>query len=216
VKIFRYRSAVIAIAHHDETAALAGELIASDQSGLELARSKERYICSRAMLRRLLRENGQSNEAAAELRRTAAGRPMLAEGSWFVSFSHADPWSIAAIALQPVGVDIERCDRRVDWESIAAMQLPPTAAERLKQTRPGKQRETFLREWTRIEASAKQSGRGVSLPVLETDFSPDCAHFVTEELIGCIAVPQLDTSKTVVSGSSARSPERRTADISTR
>lgn len=191
MRIFRYRSAVVGLAHHDETAKLIGELTDSDRHELDETNFKERYICSRAMLRRLMRENSPANDTIAPLRRTASGRPVLDGCSWHVSFSHADSWSIAAIALRPVGIDIERRDRRVDWESIAATQLPASAVERLAWSTPEDRREAFLREWTQIEACAKQFGMGLSLPVLETDLTRDCAHFLTEELIGCITVASL-------------------------
>ena len=113
---------------------------------------------------------------------------MLADPDWFVSFSHAGPWSAVAVARAPVGLDIERRDRQLDWAAIADVQLPSSIRQRLGAAAREQRREQFLREWTRVEASAKLHGRGLVLPVDEADIATGCMSFITEALVGCVAV----------------------------
>ncbi len=67
-------------------------------------------------------------------RRAPGGKPELAKGKWHISLAHAGDWAICAIADCPLGVDIERRDRK--------SRVP-------------------IRQWVGIESYLKLTGEGL-------------------------------------------------------
>ena len=143
-------------------------------------------LCSRGLLFRLLHEHAAVQHRNVVPVVCESGRVLLPGTPWYVSISHALPWTAVVIARIPVGIDIERRDRRPDWQAIAAGMLPQRLQQDLLATAPDKQCERFLEHWVRIEASAKIN-EGLSLPVAETDLTGIAQGFVTPELIGCLS-----------------------------
>lgn len=61
----------------------------------------------------------------------------------------------------PVGIDIERRDRRVEWLDLARRYLPAEDLNEILQSSLDAQCTEFIRRWTRLEAILKMQGDGV-------------------------------------------------------
>ena len=174
-----------AITHHKEADYWRSSLAVQPFQWVLEKPTVDRYICGRGLLGSLLAQQGSHRDVRAALHCSDTGRLLLIGSDWYVSISHAEPWTVAAISRQPFGVDIERKDRIVDWRSITDTQLPPSIVKRIYQAPADARRSLFLREWTRIEASAKLN-KGLVLPLEETDISDNAFYFETQEVNGCI------------------------------
>ncbi|WP_026527483.1 4'-phosphopantetheinyl transferase family protein [Butyrivibrio sp. VCD2006] len=73
------------------------------------------------------------------------------------SLSHADNYVILAVAKEPVGVDIERCDRLT--LSVIERVLPQEYFEKLESIHT---KQEWAKAWTSVEAVLKADGRGFS------------------------------------------------------
>ena len=143
-------------------------LLAGDErerAASPLPEARERYVAVRGLLRRLLGLYlGRPAEALC-FAYGAHGKPSLAgEGPGGVRFnvSHAGEVALLAFAAgREVGVDVERVRDVPRAERIATRILEPAAAEAWRALPPAERREAFLREWTRVEAMSKLTGRGV-------------------------------------------------------
>lgn len=154
-----------------ESPALAMLLSSSERSrsqALRRGRHRERFVASRAMLRRILGVYLASDPASIEIDYLPFGKPYLPQGRVRFNLSHAAHHALVAVsATHRVGVDVERTDRSVDCAGIARRYF--TAAERAEARVPdsnapdigeGEAETSFFRMWTRREALAKLSGLG--------------------------------------------------------
>jgi len=110
-----------------------------------------RWAASRAALRALL--GSSTGLAPAQVALAPAG-PQAPVGGLHVSISHSYSVAAIALALEPVGVDLER-DRPLEQPELLAARLGPAALNRVRAAAPEGRSAAFLREWTRHEASLK-------------------------------------------------------------
>lgn len=98
---------------------------------------------------------------------TPDDKPRILGGPDF-SIAHAGKLVVAAIALDPdleVGIDVEQVDPRRRVDEIAEAALDDESAEELRQLPPDQRVERFTTWWVRIEAVAKATGAGLTLPI---------------------------------------------------
>ena len=98
--------------------------------------------------------------------------PMLPDLHFNLSHAGADVL-LAFARVEPVGVDLERVDRRVEVEAIAERHFAPAEAAALARLAPGRRREAFLDLWTRKEAVLKAVGAGLSYGLQRVEFAVD-------------------------------------------
>lgn len=98
--------------------------------------------------------------------------PMLPDLHFNLSHAGADVL-LAFARVEPVGVDLERVDRRVEVEAIAERHFAPAEAAALARLAPGRRREAFLDLWTRKEAVLKALGEGLSFGLARVEFGLD-------------------------------------------
>ncbi|MCW5262281.1 4'-phosphopantetheinyl transferase superfamily protein [Verminephrobacter eiseniae] len=79
-------------------------------------------------------------------------------GDWHFSLSHSADWLACAVARQPVGVDVERCDRARDFPALIEWLHEPSALPRWSGKTPQEQQSWFYAQWTLKEAWLKQAG----------------------------------------------------------
>jgi 4'-phosphopantetheinyl transferase len=85
------------------------------------------------------------------------GAPRLPGGSPHLSISHSGDRVVLAVSDVPVGVDVERLDRKVDSTRLAKRVLLPEERDGIETPLD------FLRAWTRKEAVVKATGEGTSV-----------------------------------------------------
>ncbi|HEY6546150.1 MAG TPA: 4'-phosphopantetheinyl transferase superfamily protein [Dokdonella sp.] len=128
---------------------------------------------------------------APAIERGAQGKPFApALGDLEFNLSHAGADVLLAFARgQPVGVDLERVDRRVALDAIAARHFAPSEARALAGLEPVARRERFLELWTRKEAVLKALGEGLSFGLARVEFDLD-ADARAGALQGVLAHPE--------------------------
>ncbi|HEY2180664.1 MAG TPA: 4'-phosphopantetheinyl transferase superfamily protein [Solirubrobacteraceae bacterium] len=148
-----------------------------DDAELERARrivgERERIAWqrSRASLRQLLARYLGVGERFLQLDAGAGGKPMLrSERAPYFNLSHSGDVAVYALAMYPVGVDVEvmrRADaaRRRDHAALARRAFGLPVAERLTGLDEDTQEREFLRHWTRHEAALKLAGGGIGATV---------------------------------------------------
>jgi 4'-phosphopantetheinyl transferase len=129
-------------------------------------RDRQRFIVTRALLRMLL---GACLGAAPEevaLVAHPAGKPRLAgrQAASGLRFSLAHAGGVALFAFardREVGVDLERVDPAVAWPEVAAAFFSRAEVGRIDTLPPAEGARGFFRHWTRWEAWAKATGKGL-------------------------------------------------------
>ena len=122
----------------------------------------------RAWLRCLLRSYAGAEQAGRDFLLGEHGKPSLPDSPVHFNLSHTRDLALAAFSrTAPVGVDVERLDRRADVENLALRYFHP--AEREQMTGDPDPSRAFMRVWTAKEALLKARGWGISLPLVEMD-----------------------------------------------
>jgi phosphopantetheinyl transferase len=88
--------------------------------------------------------------------------PRLASGCGWVSLSHAAEALLIAWSPQPVGVDLEKCDRHVDARALMQRFFPVAEQRQLAALRDEALRRAVLRSWLCKEAAIKWRQRGLA------------------------------------------------------
>lgn len=145
-------------------------------------RDRRRFVVSHAALRAILAAEADCDRRELRFVTNAFGKPALGDGSFGVRFNLAHSGELALCAVTrggEVGVDLEVVREVSDAESILRRQFAPSEVEDWLRW-PGERRtEAFLRLWTCKEAWVKACGRGLSLPIDNSEIrvSPDAAVF---------------------------------------
>ncbi len=148
----------------EDAAAILDEAEKARGARFHFVRDQDRFIRSRAFLRRVLGQTAGIPPDALKFGSTGHGKPCLAGGPDF-NLSHSGGYAVLALSQTgPVGVDIETEDRRID--PLALGQVCFTAAEYrvLEKLDDVSRRRRFLAFWTAKEARMKLTGEGLSLP----------------------------------------------------
>ena len=106
---------------------------------------------------------------AAELRKTAYGKPYLPELAFNHSHSQQHYALVMSADVQDIGVDVEDLNRKIRFEALA--QHAFTQAELQQWQRSGQDKHYWFQVWTAKEAIVKAAGLGIrlSLNTLETN-----------------------------------------------
>lgn len=130
-----------------------------------LPAERSRFIAVRGVLRILLGRYLGTPPAALSFEYGEQGKPALggqAAGGIRFNVSHAG--NVALLAFAPgveLGVDVEKVREVPRAERIASRVFTPEAAQRWRALPDEQRTETFMREWTRLEALSKMTGEGV-------------------------------------------------------
>lgn len=124
------------------------------------------FVVARARLRQILAAYLDLAPQSVRFSYGAAGKPLLDKPSPRVpafNLAHAGSWGLCAVASgETVGVDIERLDRQLDFEKLAAQFFSTGERCWLQDCPPRRRRRMFFRLWTRKEAWLKGKGGGFS------------------------------------------------------
>ena len=125
------------------------------------------HAAGRELLGQMYR--GKTGQPLPEIRLTDRGKPYFAHSVWSFSISHTKNHVFCVLSSNPVGIDAEEMDRKIDLR-LADKILSP--GEKARWDAAGDKRAAFLKLWVLKEAYAKLTGRGLGDYLYETDFDP--------------------------------------------
>lgn len=108
--------------------------------------------------------------------RDSAGKPYWVGGNLFFNYSHSKDRLLCAVHTAPVGADIEKIG---DYRDRVARRVCTPAEYRYI----GKDPVRFSEVWTRKEAYAKYTGRGLSYGLQNIPVATEAA--LTPQILGC-------------------------------
>ena len=123
----------------------------------------------------------KTGEPLPSIRIAEGGKPHFEGSRLYFSISHTKHHAFCALAEEPVGIDAEEMDRKIDLR-LAEKILSP--AEKVRFDGATDQRMALLRLWVLKEASVKLTGEGLRGYPNHTDFSPDDPRI--RETDGCV------------------------------
>ncbi|MDN5869187.1 MAG: 4'-phosphopantetheinyl transferase superfamily protein [Nitrococcus sp.] len=101
------------------------------------------------------------------------GKPILpATRRVEFNLSHSGAVTLIALSQQPVGIDLERIDTTLDWQSLANVCCQPWEKVYIAQGGAAGAIRRFYEIWTRKEAYLKALGLGLTLPPESVDVRP--------------------------------------------
>jgi len=131
------------------------------------------YALAHDLLRRSLSRYQETPPAAWRFETGENGKPFLSGGELSFNLSHTRGLVACGIARAlPVGIDVERIDRPVDVEQLAARFFSPSETASLRSGRVDA-RVRFFDLWTLKEAFIKAIGAGLSQPLNSFSFDLD-------------------------------------------
>ena len=123
---------------------------------------RNRFIVAHAALRRLLATYLETDPARLLFGLAAYGKPFLINHPELCfSLSHSGDFALVALARREVGVDVERLDRQIEIDGVAATAFSALELAELRALVPAERRAAFFRLWTRKEAYVKARGEGL-------------------------------------------------------
>ncbi len=102
------------------------------------------------------------------------GKPYVADPPTTLDFSltHSGDQVAVAVAVEPVGIDVEQLDRGNDIDSVARVALSPDELAWLSEQPNDIVRRAFFGYWVRKEALLKATGHGLAVPLSEITLTP--------------------------------------------
>lgn len=125
---------------------------------------KNQHEYSQTLLRKMISAYTGISEKYLEFATGKHGKPSLLNvPNLNFNLSHSGAYLVFVFSCSgPVGIDIERTNRKADMDKIAARVFFPSEAEQLKNLREIEKRDLFFRLWTRTESFLKGIGTGLS------------------------------------------------------
>jgi 4'-phosphopantetheinyl transferase len=137
------------------------------------ARDKRRFVVGRAVLRMMLANYLELKPECIRFSYGTEGKPFLAQGierNLSFNLTNCEDLALAAFSIdREVGIDLERLDREIEVEEIAAQFFTPGEVAAIRALRPEFRHLRFFEFWTRKEAYIKALGYGLSVPLNEFD-----------------------------------------------
>jgi 4'-phosphopantetheinyl transferase len=127
------------------------------------ATRRRQFLAARWQARVLLAQ--AAGGAAAAWRLTAASNAppaVEARPGWRISVSHSGDWAAAALALAPVGLDLEAPRRRRDIDGLIAMCCTDAEQAMFAPLEAGAREALFYEIWTVKESWLKQRLEGIT------------------------------------------------------
>lgn len=159
---------------------------------LELMKSplkREQFIKNRLALKLILAKYLHISPQEIFFDYTIKGKPFINQNinhsSIYFNLSHKNNYTIYTIALQNIGVDLEKIDKEVKIEKIAKRFFCKEEYEYLKKIKEEDKLESFFRIWTIKEAYFKLTGEGLSggLNTIYIDIMTNNSFKINEESV---------------------------------
>lgn len=127
-----------------------------------------RYVISHGVLRQILAKYIMCSPNEISYSLNAYGKPELAyphEPTIHFNLSHSHQLGALAIAMHPVGIDIEQLQPLEDYLALAKHFLSLRELHDFQNFAPSEKQFAFFRAWTQKEAYIKAIGMGLSYPI---------------------------------------------------
>jgi 4'-phosphopantetheinyl transferase len=145
--------------------------------------ARDVFLTSRTVQRLVLARYLGCPPAAVQIARDCAfcgaehGRPYIRQAPIDFSVSHTRNWLlIAVVGDGRVGVDVETVNAAKNVEDLAGHVLSPAEQEEFLLVPRPERASTFLRAWTRKEATVKLTGHGLVAPLSHLNVSGSVAQ----------------------------------------
>jgi 4'-phosphopantetheinyl transferase len=127
---------------------------------------RHRFISCRGILRELLGNYLGLRPTSLSFTYAQNGKPQIDGNRLHFNLSHTRGVFLIAVALdQPVGIDVERIDRALDFRQVARRFLPAEDSAAVNSSRAELMARTFYECWTRHEARLKLEGLPIGSPI---------------------------------------------------
>lgn len=133
---------------------------------------KSRYICTRAVLRRVLSRYCGIDAAQLVICLNRYGKPYLKGQPWFFNLSHSDEKLVIAVSNVEIGVDIEICRERKNLADLTQHCFAPEEITYWRGLPDAQKTRAFYQFWTAKEAFVKATGRGMGLGLSRCVINP--------------------------------------------
>jgi 4'-phosphopantetheinyl transferase len=150
---------------------------------------RQQFIAARAGLRHILSEYTGSPPETLILGTRTHGKPFICDDSgWEFNLAHSDDTALVAVALRPVGIDLERERPLSGLQLMAQIAFSPQEQADLSELSTEYRSRAFFRTWTRKEALLKGHGAGFrlahtfSLPVTEQPQTITVGHWMIADI----------------------------------
>lgn len=125
---------------------------------------RDRYTRGRGLLRRELARHLDCGAADLEFGTGPQGKPFLRGHDLHFNLSHSEEIAALAISRIPdVGIDIEKFDRKVDFDGLAKRCFREVEWAAYSEASPQEKSRRFFHLWTAKEARMKATGEGFQL-----------------------------------------------------
>lgn len=166
--LIEYKTAFFAVLSDNEKARALAYRLQAD---------KHAYILTHGALRYLLAAYIGIMPIALQFRRNKQGKPALiiqtSQQCIEFNLSHTREYSVIAISLLPVGIDIESCQRKIEPLALAKRFLSQAEYNALSKLPVCQQHNAFIYAWTIKEAWVKAQGTGISGALTDFDVGLD-------------------------------------------
>ncbi len=142
----------------DDTTLL-GPLELERLESMSHTKRRRQFIAGRALVHRLLATLDKAGTRSFLIHVSATGKPYLADRpDLHISISHSGDWVACAVAGVPVGVDIERIDRRRATSELIEEVCSDEEQRLIRRLSPARRESFFTELWTLKEAWLKRHG----------------------------------------------------------
>ena len=159
------------------------------------------FIIAKSRLRQLLAIYLDLLPEEIDFSYNQSGKPFLAvksSSNLVFNLSHSGSRAILAVAIDAdLGVDIEKIDFNLNFQSLATRYFTPEEIIKLREASIVRQRRQFYRIWTRKEAVLKMIGSGFSAAEPSGEFLQNCClknTFFAGNYVSAIAINRRITS----------------------
>ncbi len=146
---------------------------------------RNRFIMARTMLRNVVAHYLGEEPDRLAFRYTAYGKPYLPKprhtSPLHFNLTHTSEVALLALARCPVGIDVERFDGTLAWQSLVEDIFTDGERDQLLRCPTGRRRHRFFQLWTRKEAYMKGRGFGFFMPLKSVSVLPTGEVLVAPE-----------------------------------
>lgn len=134
---------------------------------LKVEVKKKQFMLSRSLLRKILSNITEKNHNEIKFYYGNHNKPYIKEkhNNKMIEFniSHSDQYILIGLSLHnKVGVDIEKVNKEIDFESLSKRFFSKKEKEYIKGIDPENKPDAFFTIWTRKEAFIKATGKGIA------------------------------------------------------